>query len=114
MIYPFTIHGEPFVPAVAPVVSQDDELELCLIAYNLGVEEFDLNGTVVAADGAEVPGGVFDLTDHIIATQSGVDKLVVRFSPQGLKPGDYTLRLDLLDPSWEEPAQQQVSLTVVE
>ncbi len=114
MIYPFTIHGEPFVPAVAPVVSQDDELELCLIAYNLGVEEFDLNGTVVAADGAEVPGGVFDLTDHIIATQSGVDKLVVRFSPQGLKPGDYTLRLELLDPSWKEPAQQQVSLTVVD
>ena len=59
-------------------------------------------------------GGSFTFTDHIIATQSGVDKMVVRFSPQGLDPGAYELRLDLLDLSWGEAAQQQVSFTIAD
>jgi VWFA-related protein len=114
IVYPFTIHGEPFVPAVAPVVGRDEEIELCLIAYNLGVEEPELSGRVLSKGGGEVEGGTFALTDHIIATQSGVDKMVVRFRPEGLAPGDYDLLLDLLDPSWSSPAQQQVSITVID
>ena len=114
VVYPFTIYGEPFVPAVEPIVGLDEEIELCLIAYNLGVEDFDLTGTVLSESGVEVAGGSFNLTDHIIATQSGVDKMVVRFNPQGLDPGSYTLRLDLVDPSWGAPARQHVSITVVD
>jgi len=114
MIYPFTIHGEPFVPAVKPVLRPDEEIQLCLIAYNLGVEKLDLQGTVLSEDGLELAGGSFDLTDHIIATQTGVDKMVVRFDSQGLVPGAYTLRLDLVDPSWDGPAQQQVSITIAD
>jgi len=112
IVYPFAIQGEPFVPAVAPVIGRDEEIDLCLIAYNLGVEKFELTGKVLSEDGAEVAGGIFTLTDHIIATQTGVDKMVVRFNPQGLDPGAYTLRLDLVDPSWNEPAQQYVSITI--
>jgi hypothetical protein len=114
MVYPFTIHGEPFVPVVEPALGRDEEIELCLIAYNLGVEKFDLRGTVLSEHGSEVAGGSFALTDHIIATQSGVDKMIVRFSPQGLDPGAYTLRLDLVDPSWDAPAQQHVSITITD
>jgi len=114
MIYPFTIHGEPFVPAVWPVLRADEEIELCLIAYNLGVEKFELTGAVLSEDGSELAVGSFDLTDHIIATQTGVDKMVVRFNPQGLNPGAYTLRLNLVDPSWDGPAQQQVSITIAD
>jgi len=114
MIYPFTIHGEPFVPAVEPVLRPGEEIQLCLIAYNLGVEKLDLQGMVLSEDGLELAGGSFDLTDHIIATQTGVDKMVVRFDSQGLVPGAYTLRLDLVDPSWDGPAQQQVSITIAD
>lgn len=114
MVYPFTIHGEPFVPAVAPVLGPEQEIDLCLIAYNLGVEELEISGTVLSAEGSEVSTGAFELTDHIIATQSGIDKMVVRFRPQGLDPGRYTLRLDLVDPSWSTPTQQQVAITIAE
>jgi len=112
IVYPFTINGEPFVPAVAPVMQPEEEIEICLIAYNLGVEEFELSGTVLAPDGQELEGGTFELTDTIIATKTGVNKMVVRFTPEGLKPGSYRLRLDLLDPSWGESTLQQVSFTV--
>ena len=111
-VYPFTIRGDPFVPAVAPVLGRDEEIQLCLIAYNLGVEDPELRGRVLTATGTELDAGRLTLTDHIIATQSGVDKMVAKFSPEGLDPGTYELRLELLDPSWGEPALQQVTFTV--
>ena len=114
IVYPFTIEGEPFVPAVAPVLREDEEIELCLIAYNLGVEDPTLTGRVLTPGGIEIAGGELTLTDHIIVTQGGVDKMIARFSPRGLGPGTYDLRFELLDPSWGQPALQQVSFTVID
>lgn len=114
MVYPFTIQGEPFVPAVSPALRQDEEIELCLIAYNLGVEDPQLKGQVLTSDGEELAGGRLTLTDHIIATETGVDKMVAKFSPEGLPPGSYELRFELLDPSWGEPALQQIAFTVTD
>jgi VWFA-related protein len=111
-VYPFTIQGEPFVPAVAPVFRGQEDIQLCLIAYHLGVEDPQLRGRVLTKEGLDIEAGKLTLTDHIIAKQSGVDKLIARFSTAGLAPGQYELRLELLDPSWGEPAYQQIAFTV--
>jgi hypothetical protein len=113
-VYPFTLRGEPFVPAVRPRLGQGEEIDLCLVAYNLGVEEVELGGRVLTPDGAEVLAGRIDLRERIVATRDDVDKLVARFRPRGLEPGSYRLELDLRDPSWGGAVLQQVDFDIVD
>lgn len=114
IVYPFTIKGQPFVPAVRPTLRAHETAQLCLVVYNLGVEEVRLAGRVTTEGGDQASGGRLELEERIVASTDGVDKLLVRFSPAGLAPGRYSLQLELQDPSWREPTRQQVDFEVVE
>ncbi|MCP4663627.1 MAG: VWA domain-containing protein, partial [bacterium] len=97
VVYPFTVNGEPYVPAARPVLQAEQPVEFCLVAYNLGRRDPGLRGWVVGSDGAEIRGGELALRQRTITGISGFDKLLAEFRPQGLVPGEYTLQVAVTD-----------------
>ena len=92
LVYPFTVKGEPYVPAARPVLRSDRSVSLCLVGYNLG-EDPKLEGRVVASDGKSLPGGRLALVERTATGISGLDKMIATFQPTGLQAGNYILRV---------------------
>jgi len=113
VIYPFTVNGEPFIPAAKPTVSQQGEIHACLVAYNLSDGSPELDGAVFDADRRQVPGGVFEVVERTITGISGLDKFLIRFRPDGLEVGEYTVRLSLDDAELGSIHASAVPITVL-
>ncbi|HVS66832.1 MAG TPA: VWA domain-containing protein [Thermoanaerobaculia bacterium] len=96
-IYPFTVNGEPYVPAAKPALVDDRGAQLCLVAYNLSESDLELAGTVIDKDGSEVSGGRLRLDERTVTGIQGLDKLTATFRPNGLAAGDYRLQVTLTD-----------------
>ncbi len=99
VVYPFTVNGEPYIPAALPSIQRNQDAEVCLVAYNLGEGEVELTGRVLAEDGREIAGGSLALVERTVTGIEGLDKLRARFSPEGLVAGRYTLEVGLSQPS---------------
>lgn len=97
VVYPFTVNGEPYVPAARPALSSADKARLCLVGYNLGKGDLTLEGSVVAADGKPLSGGDLALVERTKSGVAGQDELIATFQPTGLGAGDYVLRVALTD-----------------
>lgn len=98
VVYPFTVNGSPYVPAARPVIEPGEENDLVLVAYNLGAGDVELNGTVVAADGEELPAGRLSLVERTVTGIRGLDRIFARFRVGELANGTYTLKVDLEQP----------------
>jgi VWFA-related protein len=99
VVYPFTVSGEPYVPAARPVLSGEKTARLCLVAYNLGKGDLAVQGEVVAADGKSSPRGKLSGVERTATGIQGLDKLVATFDPAGLSAGNYVLRVAVTDPA---------------
>ncbi|HEY3570611.1 MAG TPA: VWA domain-containing protein [Thermoanaerobaculia bacterium] len=99
VVYPFTVSGEPYVPAARPVLSGEKPARLCLVAYNLGKGELAVKGEVLAADGKSAPQGKLSRVERTATGIQGLDKLVATFDPAGLSAGDYVLKVAVTDPA---------------
>lgn len=108
MVYPFTINGEPYIPAARPALREWQESQLCLVAYNLGEGELEFETKIVSAGGQEFEAGAFLLVDRTITGIDGLDKLLASFRPEGLDAGLYTLEVVLTEP--DSGAQQLNSI----
>ena len=95
VVYPFTVNGEPYIPAVRAVVGAESEARLCVVAYNLEPVEFDLGGQLLGADGEVVAEVAFHSFERTVTGIQGVDKFVARLETRGLDEGEYTLRVAL-------------------
>ena len=95
VVYPFTVNGEPYIPAALPSLEVRQEAAVCIVAYNLGEGEILLDSTVVAADGTVLDTGVLALQERTITGIKGLDKLLATFRPDGLEAGNYTLEVAL-------------------
>ncbi len=95
VVYPFTVKGEPYIPAAVPNLQASQEARLCLVAYNLGEGNLRLDGTILAEDGTIVDVDALALQERTITGIEGLDKLLATFRPDGLEPGEYTLRVAL-------------------
>lgn len=104
VVYPFTVKGEPYVPAARPVLRRDRSVSLCLVGYNLGSEDLKLEGRVVAADGQALSGGRLSLVERTATGISGLDKMIATFQPTGLQAGSYVLRVAVKSPNGSEEA----------
>jgi VWFA-related protein len=93
VVYPFTVNGEPYIPAARPALSSNQTAKLCLVAYNMGSGKLAVNGQVLAADGQVLPGGSLSVVERTVTGIAGVDKLLATFQPKGLPAGDYVLRV---------------------
>lgn len=99
VVYPFTVSGEPYVPAARPVLSGEKPARLCLVAYNLGKGDLAVKGEVLAADGKSAPQGKLSRVERTATGIQGLDKLVATFDPAGLSAGDYVLKVAVTDPA---------------
>jgi len=97
VIYPFTLKGEPYVPAAHPVLGGADKARLCLVGYDLPKGDLTLEGKVVAADGHPLPGGTLALVERTKTGVPGLDELLATFEPTGLREGAYVLEVALKD-----------------
>jgi VWFA-related protein len=99
VVYPFTVSGEPYVPAARPVLTGEKTARLCLVAYNLGKGDLAVHGEVLAADGKASPLGKLSGVERTATGIQGLDKLIATFDPRGLTAGDYVLRVAVTDPA---------------
>jgi VWFA-related protein len=98
VVYPFTVAGEPYVPAAKPVLRSAEKARVCLVAYNLGAGEVNVQGQVVAADGKAAPAPGLNVVQRTSTGISGLDKMIATFDPRGLSNGDYVLQVAVTDP----------------
>lgn len=113
-VYPFTVNGEPYIPAAAPLLAPHGHADLCLVAYNLGRGRIDLEAQVLGADGEPVPGGRLALRERTVTGIDGLDKLVATFEPAGLLAGSYTLEVAVTDPETQARRVNSIPLRVLE
>lgn len=99
VVYPFTVNGSPFVPAAKPEVRPGEARELCLVVYNVGEGDVELEGTVVSDQGEEVGRSTLLLLERTVTGISGLDKLRAEFAVEDLVSGTYTLNIALRRPS---------------
>lgn len=114
VVYPFTLAGEPYVPAARPVLSEGDKARLCLVAYNLGQGDVSLTSLVVGADGRASDGGRLANVERTPTGIQGLDKLVATFEPSGLGAGDYVLKVAVKDPTTGLERASSVAFHVVD
>jgi hypothetical protein len=112
VVYPFTLKGEPYIPAARPALKRRDEAEICLVAYNLGEGDLEVSGRVLAVDGSEVDGGRLAFVERTATGISGLDKLLATFRPTDLGQGDYTLEVAVTDPSTRSVRTNTIPFTV--
>lgn len=98
-IYPFTVKGQPYVPAAKPQLSRGEDAQLCLVAYNLSNGDLSLDGKVMTAEGRSVTGGKLRLMERTTTGIEGYDKLLASFKASNLDAGDYTLHIALTEES---------------
>ena len=115
-VYPFTVNGEPYVPSVVPLVRSDRTgtgAEICLVGYNLGQGDLDLEATVTTTDGEQVEGGELLLRERTVTGIPGLDKLVAAFNPADLPNGDYTLEVAVIEAATNARSANSIPLRVL-
>ncbi|MDE2923211.1 MAG: VWA domain-containing protein [Acidobacteriota bacterium] len=115
-VYPFTVNGEPYVPSVVPLVRSDRpgvNAEICLVGYNLGRGDLDLEATVTTSDGEPVEGGKLSLRERTVTGIPGLDKLVAAFDPTDLPTGDYTLEVAVIEAATKARSANSIPLKVL-
>jgi VWFA-related protein len=112
IVYPFTVKGEPYVPAARPVVPANTHASLCLVGYNLGTA-LTVDAKVLAADGmARMGGGSVALVERTPTGIKGFDKLLATFDPTGLAAGDYVLQVAVEDTASGSRQSSSLPITI--
>jgi VWFA-related protein len=112
IVYPFTVNGNPYIPAAGPALRNDDLNQLCLVAYNLGDGSVEVSGRILAEDGQLVDGGQLALVERTVTGIAGLDKLLATFSTSGLDVGRYTLLVDVMERATGSMETNSIDFTV--
>lgn len=92
VVYPFTVGGEPFIPAHRPTLTMGEAVECVLVLYGFGNgENLTVGGSLIAADGAVGAVRIERLT-RVDRGRYG-EKVRLLMIPEGGEAGDYTLRV---------------------
>jgi hypothetical protein len=94
-VYPFTLKGEPFVPAALPRLERGKKSQLCLVAYQFGKGDLALTARVKTKDGQSHDSGRLDLQERTETGFEGLEKILATFDPETLETGEYTLEVTL-------------------
>ncbi|MDX1644092.1 MAG: VWA domain-containing protein [Thermoanaerobaculia bacterium] len=114
VVYPFTVNGEPYVPAAKPQLKRNQRAEVCLVAYNLSDGALEVDGRIVSPEGELVESEAsIVLVERTVTGIDGLDKLLATFRPRGLAAGQYLLEVSLTDPQRGETRQNSIPFTVL-
>lgn len=86
--FPFMASGQPFIPAVKPVIPAKGSTAFIFQGVNLA-DGATFDGEVKSAEGTTVQGAVFKMAEP--TTDGGVQSASAQLETQGLAPGEYTL-----------------------
>ena len=93
------VNGEPYIPAAKPALASHQEARFCLVAYNVG-SELTVDSEVLGGNGEVIlEAGEVDVLERTVTGIDGLDKLLATFRPNGLSPGNYTLKVAIHDPT---------------
>ena len=114
VVYPFTVNGEPYVPAAKPQLMSNEKAEICLVAYNLSEGALEVDGRIVGVDGEPVEHDAsIELVERTVTGIEGLDKLLATFRPRGLEAGTYLLEVSVTDPENGLTNQESIPFTVL-
>ena len=100
--YPFAVGGDSFIPSLLPTVANGSPVQLAVFTYNFGAGSkpaaLAAQGEVVGPDGRTraAPLAIVKASD---VERGGGRKLLLSWSPEGLAPGRYALRVAVSDPA---------------
>ncbi|MEP6802437.1 MAG: VWA domain-containing protein [Acidobacteriota bacterium] len=96
----FQIGGDGFIPELSPQLESGKPARLCVMVYSHGRtadEAFQLEATVLGAGGRRFPPARFVVLGRSLPDTTGLQKLLVEFTPTSLPAGEYSLSLTLRD-----------------
>ncbi len=112
IVYPFTVNGDPYIPAAGPALRNNDQARVCLVAYNLDEGMVEVSARILAEDGEPVEGGQLALVERTVTGIDGLDKLLATFSPAGLDAGRYKLMVDIMERATGSTESNSIDFTV--
>ena len=113
VVYPFTVKGEAYIPAVRPQVRQGEERQVCLVAYNLGEGDLEISSRVTTEDGQPFIGGRLSQAARTPTGIPDYDKILLTFATGDMPPGQYTLVASLVDPSTGQELSSEQPFRVI-
>lgn len=95
--FPFSVEGRAFLPRTSFSVQSGTTERLAVIAYEPGrgtdpASGIDIQSSVTDAAGKQAPAGALRI-DGVHRDADGRRTYVLGYTPQGLAPGEYTLRI---------------------
>lgn len=95
--FPFLLKEGAYLPEALPVLATGEAAPVQLIAYNMNPSALELQVQVERPDGTAVEGGHLQVSDRFRVEGEDNDRLVGSFEPRDLAPGDYRLRVTVVD-----------------
>jgi len=96
--FPFQVDGRLFLPRASFLLRSGTPERLVLMAYDpsgptdSAAAGLEIHSSLTDARGAAVPSGAMRL-DRVLRGDDGRRTYVLAYTPEGLAPGDYTLRI---------------------
>lgn len=96
--FPFEVGGRPFLPRASFRLSSGTPEKLVLMAFDpsgpsdTAAAGLEIQSVLTDAHGVHVPTGAIRI-DRVLRGDGGRRTYVLAYTPQGLAPGDYTLRV---------------------
>ena len=116
--YAFTVEGDPFVPAVRPVLSAKaggTPAQVTVMTYHFGsgsaADPLQVAAEIVGGDGKARPTEV-SVVKRIDGEKSGARALTLAFAPERLEPGPYSLRVRISDRASQQSAEASTGFEV--
>jgi VWFA-related protein len=108
---PFRLADAAFTPQAAPVLRNGAATEICLMAYGgASAASSTVKAALIRDDGQAIPLEVE--ATRIVPDADRFRRIVVGMTPKGVPPGEYRLRLALLQPSGTEESHSELAVRV--
>jgi VWFA-related protein len=112
VVYPFTVKGEPYVPAARPLLARGESARMCLVGYNLSGGELQIEGSLSSAAGENPRTAPLTLVERTVAGIGGIDKLLASFRTEGVAAGDYLLSVAVVDAASGARHESSIPITI--
>jgi hypothetical protein len=104
----FQIGGSGFVPQLAPQLEPGKPTRICVMVYSHGRktdEAFQIEATILGKGGRRFLPSGFVVLGRSLPDTTGLQKLLVEFTPVSLPAGEYSLSLTLRDRDQPSPTR---------
>lgn len=109
--FPFTMSGQPFVPAARPTLRSNGDHQFCLNTYNVPLQELKVVGQLLDPEGTAVAGAEV-VAAGVAEGLPGGEQLVGTMRLGAVAPGNYDLLVMLTDPVSQEVRTTKIPVRV--